>query len=106
MIEYYIGGGLREWLEFPAPEWWMVKDKGNSYYRHIRTVQEHKENSFAAIDKNYYGYKVRGKRLGSLPNPWDDYKVGKTSFKSWKALSKNKKQWGKKKTHKRIRNIK
>lgn len=44
-------------------------------------------------DYHQYGLKIRAKRLGAIPNPWDDLPTDVWSMKSWKDRSKRKKQY-------------
>ena len=83
----------QEYLEYDTVEWWMIRPY-NNYHRKIRTYQEKRENKKAIEDKNFYGYKVRGKRVGSsLPDAWDDLQNSKIVCKGWKDLYKIKNQW-------------
>jgi len=79
--------------EYDTIEWWMLH-KQKRCHRHIKTYQEKRENKKAIEDKNFYGYKVRGKRVGSsLPDAWDDLQNSKIGCKGWKDLYRVKKQW-------------
>jgi len=92
----------QEFLEFDTVEWWMIKPY-TSYFRKIRTTQEKRENKKAIEDKNFYGYKVRGKRTGhNLPCAWDDLHNSKKCCKGWKDLYKVKRQWMKPKNIKKV----
>jgi hypothetical protein len=83
--------------------WWLVDclDNRFRYYnkwasiRYIKTNQERRENEFAAYydeDCLEHKVKVRSRRHGKmLPHAWEDQPIyGK---KSWKDVTKHRKQW-------------
>ncbi len=92
MIEYY-NDRIQRYEEYDTIIWWMLKPH-NNYFRKIRTTQEIRENKKALEEKNFYGYKVRGKRMGhNLPCAWDDIGSSKSDCKGWKDLYRVKKQY-------------
>ena len=91
MVKYYHNY-YQDYIEYDTVEWWMLNQ--TTYFRHIRTTQERRENTKASEEKNFYGYKVRGKRSKKcLPDAWDDHSNSKIACKSWKDLYKVRKQY-------------
>lgn len=64
----------------------------------IKLFSVHQERSLTALHKveykKEYNLKIRGKRDGGIPNPWDDYRSHVYDVStSWKHNSKRKKQY-------------
>ncbi len=58
-----------------------------SVYQELSLTKMHK------LEYKEYNLKIRGKRDGSMPNPWDDYRSSVYDFaQSWKHNSKRKNQ--------------
>lgn len=66
-------------------------------HKHFSNKQERSKTKMHLKEyKEYetFGFRIRGKRNGSLPDPWDDYpSFVWNTHKSWKHNSKRKKQW-------------
>lgn len=74
-------------------EWFLIA----GYDRAVKTKQERTENDFIRFDEDAkeYGIRVRGKRTKrNIPHSYDDPRNGIwDGRKSWKHVTKRRKQW-------------
>jgi len=94
---YYWNDYCQYYMEFDAVKWWMVNT--TSYYRRIQTQQERREWYRAYDLAKEYGFdQLIPRREPHSLDPWDiEARSIKADMKSWKALDRCRKQWGKKK---------
>lgn len=88
----YFNDYSGEWEEYECPEWWMTKP-GNRYYRHQRVTQEMRR-WYRDVDEEER-VKLRKRRAPHRMDIWGDLEKipSRTMMKSWKELSKKRKQW-------------
>lgn len=94
---YYWNDRWHHYMEFDAVEWWMINHY--SYYRRLRVQQERKDFYKASDLSKEYGFQlVRPGRAPHSLDPWDiEARATKADSKSWKAMNRCRKHWGKKK---------
>lgn len=66
------------------------------YHRWLSTFQERKENAFVEYDEDCREHRVQvrgARRNHGVPDPWDDSPRSWHSPKSWKRLTRDRKQW-------------
>jgi hypothetical protein len=88
MFKYYWRNFGYE--EYQCAQWWMVTQR-RGYYRHQRVSQEQKR-WFKDIEEDV---KLRRRRAANRLDIWSDLEKMPSCYltKSWKKLSKRKKQW-------------
>jgi hypothetical protein len=95
MVYYYHT--FLGWKEYDTVVWWMVTD-APGYFRSIKTYQESRMNHAFDLEATELGYKkTRGNRGKHELDSWNDFHFSCVNTKSWKKLSKVRKQYMKKK---------
>ena len=86
---------IRDFNDPNILEWWMLNQY--NYYRRIRVTQEIRRFVQDKAEQNEFGFKLRGRRNNGYMNAWNLERIStRVVMKSWKALTKCRKQYEKK----------
>lgn len=97
MISYYYR--WLGWVDEDCVKFFMIKH--TTFIRHIKTYQELRFNCAHDELKDEYKIKIRRKRTNRFINSWSlDKRVTIQETKSWKHVSKCRKQYMKKNNYK------
>ena len=104
MIKYWYN--WRGWVDnIKTLEFWMVNDIHS--FRRLKTLQESRQYCKAINDRKEtecdYNVTInfRNRNYTTLPNNWDDIYISCHNTKSWKKIHKVRKQYLKRKIHRK-----